>query len=189
MYTDSDGYLSEKGSLQFMSGAIIVVGALLILSGVGTAAGIILVGAGIGSIVGGEVSEALGGSYVLGWTIGGTLGGFGGEYFAPVIEGVLSSTFTLGFCANLGRVISAVTVTGAQVIGSAGAIIGIDIMFMSKDPYISYKERGMTPGQRDIFQRLIENEKKSVGRGGADNLPHDLIDQIAEYVLRFFTGK
>ncbi|MDD3865978.1 MAG: hypothetical protein PHC32_06695, partial [Candidatus Izemoplasmatales bacterium] len=102
MYTDISGYLSEKSTLQFLSGAMIVVGAVLLLTGVGTAAGIILIGAGIGSIVGGEVSEAFGCSYALGWAIGGIAGAVGAYFAAPAIGGFLSSSFSLGFSINLG---------------------------------------------------------------------------------------
>ncbi|MDD3865075.1 MAG: hypothetical protein PHC32_01935 [Candidatus Izemoplasmatales bacterium] len=170
MYTDSDGYLSEKGSLQFMSGAMIVVGALLILSGVGTAAGIILVGAGIGSIVGGEVSEALGSSYALGWAIGGIAGAVGAYFAAPAIGGFLSSSFSLGFSVNLGGVLSVVSVSCAQIAGTIGAVIGIDIMMMAsterpgnnraQNEQISsiLRELGLgnNPSARDIVHRAIK---------------------------------
>jgi RHS repeat-associated protein len=131
MYTDSDGYLSEKGLLQFLSGAMIVVGAILLITGVGSAAGIVLIGAGIGSFVGGEVSEALGGSYALGWAIGGITGAIGGYYAAPAIGGFLSSPFSTGLLMNSGGVLSMVTVTGSQIVGAVGAVIGIDIMMMA----------------------------------------------------------
>jgi hypothetical protein len=188
MYTDSDGYLREKGFLQFISGAVIAVGAVLLITGVGTAAGIIQIGAGIGSIVGGEVSEALGGSYALGWAIGGVLGAIGGQFAAPVIEGFLSTSFNLFNCAGF-EVLSAVTVSGATIVGSAGIIIGIDIMMMSKDPYISYKEQGMTPGQKEIFRRMIEDYKAGEGRGGKDNLLHKIIDELAQLVKSMFPNK
>ena len=155
MYTDSDGYLSEKGLLQFMSGAMILIGAVLLITGVGTAAGIVLIGAGIGSLIGGEISEALGGSYALGWSIGGVVGGIGGLYAAS-IGGFLSSSLTLGFSVNLGGVISVVTVTGAQIIGTIGAVIGIDIMMMASN------ER---PGNNKAQSEQIRSILRDLGYG------------------------
>jgi RHS repeat-associated protein len=156
MYTDSDGYLSEKGLLQFLSGAMIVAGAILLLTGAGTAAGIVLIGAGIGSFAGGELSEAMGGSYALGWAIGGVIGAIGGEFAAPAIEGFLSSSFFLGFSVNLGGVLSVVSATGAQMIGAVGSVIGIDIMMMASN------ER---PGNNRAQNEQIRSILRELGYG------------------------
>lgn len=82
-----------------------------------------------------------------------------------------------------------ITVTGAQVIGTIAGVIGIDIMYMAKDPYIEYKKKGMTPGQQDIFKQLIEERKQGEGRGGADNLLKKIIDEIAKFVKETFPNK
>lgn len=37
-----------------------------------------------------------------------------------------------------------------------------------------------------MFQREIEDYKKGEGRRGNQNLPHDIIDEIAEWVKELF---
>ena len=52
-----------------------------------------LIGAGIGSFGGGYISEALGGSYELGWGIGGIVGGIAGGYVYKGIQYIRAMNF------------------------------------------------------------------------------------------------
>ncbi len=70
--------MDDKLSMQIQSGLNVVAGiALSFVPGMG-GLGASMIGAGICSFAGGYVSEALGGSYALGWGIGNFVGGIAG---------------------------------------------------------------------------------------------------------------
>ena len=45
----------------------------------------------------------------------------------------------------------------------------------------------MTQNQKEQFQREIEEYKRQEGRGGKDNLPKKILEEIAKWILEYFS--
>jgi hypothetical protein len=50
-------------------------------------------------------------------------------------------------------------------------------------------ERDMNDAQKEVFQREIEDYKRMEGRGGKDNLPWEILKDIAEDILKYYQNK
>mgnify|MGYP000968180166 CR=1 FL=1 len=142
---------TDETWMKIGSGALIVGGAVCMAIPGAQGAGLVLIGAGVGSVVGGEVSEAVGGDYLTGWGIGGVLGAFGGAYAAtlPGVTSFMSSTLTLGSgglaLAGAGTTGGAIAIaTGAQIVGAGALAIGMSIMMFATDPFVESLKRGMS---------------------------------------------
>ena len=47
-------------------------------------------------------------------------------------------------------------------------------------------ERGMSNNQKEKFQRALEDEKRGMGRGPHDNLPWEILVEIAEEIKKYY---
>lgn len=165
----------------------------------------LIVGAIAGATVGGVVAYNIASSNgaegwdLFGWTMLGVLGGgiLGGALGAtigqaiPIIGSFLSSTFTIGggglaLAGGGAAATAAVTVTAGEIALGLLAVGALGIAFMAKDPFIKYLERGMTENQKQKFSEEIHELKRKEGRGGADNLLKEILEEIAEWVKRTF---
>lgn len=168
-----------------------------------------IVGTIIGAAIGGTVKgvqaaqdgasgwEVLG-QVMLGIGVGGGLGALIGFGIGAGAAGIMSIGGALAFAgggsAGMGAVavgVCAIAAGGVVTVGSARELekfLGSNIVF-SKDPYVKHLEKGMSEFQKEMFQREIEDYKKSEGRGGADNLPKEILREIAEWVKKWYRGQ
>lgn len=119
---DLTGELGEWWQTALSVGAI-VVGLTLTATGVGGPAGAVLISAGTSSLIGGEISEANGGSYTAGW-LGGGIGGAICGGGAAAAGSLFNMATDLVGTACLGKLAEGVGVAyGTGVLGNAAADI------------------------------------------------------------------
>ena len=111
------------------------------------------------------------------------------NYFLNTVVMAIGVATIYSYAPNLSMLALAGGGYSTVVIGSAIAIsviIGAAVLMFAKDGYIENLKRDMSQNQKEKFQREIEDYKKEEGRGGKDNLPHDILKDIAEYIKTRF---
>ncbi|MDR1697438.1 MAG: hypothetical protein LBR37_00770, partial [Erysipelotrichaceae bacterium] len=177
MYVDRDGHDATKFWAQLFSIVSIIGGAIAMFIPGLQGLGLGLIGFGVGSLIGGEISKLLGGSYLLGWVIGGILGAIGGNYLAASLGGFLSSSLTLGggtlAFAGVGTVGAGTVViaTGAQLIGVGALVAGLGIMFSKSDPWKNTSPRSWL-NKEDAIEALRN------AAGDSAKATKDILDRI-----------
>jgi RHS repeat-associated protein len=179
MMMDENGSRSQKFWAQLASGLMILGGAIAMFVPGGQLLGMGLIGAGIGSLVGGEISESMGGSYLVGWGIGALIGAFGGQYLASA-TGILTSSFSL---ASGGLALSGagslgaglMVVTGAQMIG-AGALVGglLALAFASNN----------RPGNNTVQNKMFQDAAKKAGVNPSNPRSRNILRDIHNYIRK-----
>ena len=111
---------------------------------------------------------------VGGGIAGGAIGAAVG-WAAPALSGLFSGSLVL---AGGGTVSTGVAVAGV-------GLLAVNVWF-AKDRYVRELERGMSEYQKEMFQREIEDTKYMEGRGGADNLPKKILEEIAKMIKRLY---
>ena len=138
-------------------------------------------------LVGKTIAGAAKGA-VIGGVVGAVAGATGYGAASAIVAGATALAAGTGAgglaLASGGAVISGEAIAGLEIVGIAAA--SASIVFFAKDPYVEKLKRGMTQNQKEHFQREIEDYKKSEGRGGKDNLPRMILEELAEYVIEMF---
>ena len=163
--------------------------ALLIGFAVGTAVGF---GATVytdykddGEVFNGSVSA---GEYIRNTLIGGAIGtaAAGLIYAAPSIGASIGAVFNTGSFATATGGTIAIGLTAEQL-AALGLAALLGTIFFARDPYVEKLKQGMSKNQQQKFKEEIEEYKRTEGRGGADNLTKELLEEIAEMIKELFT--
>ena len=160
----------------------------------------VVLGVGIGMIGGYSIGRSNGltgwdlfGATIGGGIVGGLLGAAGGYFIEAFLLGGGASGLSIGalsgggfgLALSNGYTIATATVQSLEIslkVVSVGALL-----LFAKDPFVEKLKRGMTQNQKEQFQREIEEYKRQEGRGGKDNLPKKILEEIAKWILEYFS--